>query len=195
VGHGQTKAGRESSEPLTNCRSEDQCGASILIPCPTFMRHGFHPAPPAAALAGCLAQPVRSLWTLAGATHLPRLPCTLGSAQAPLPQLCPAAAGSGQPLRQLPQATTPTQALHRRAGLCLPWQNLITRYKFQADLGLVRSLGRLMASHPEVREQLRACDALLPMPASAQRVRERGFDHSLLLARSSRSNTTGLCPC
>lgn len=65
-----------------------------------------------------------------------------------------------------------------------PWQELITRYKFRADLGLVRSLAKLMAQHPEVREQLRACDVLLPMPASTQRVRERGFDHGLLLAQS-----------
>lgn len=86
----------------------------------------------------------------------------------------------GNCLKQPPRLKRCTAAL----DYAYPWQNLITRYKFQADLGLARSLGRLMASHPDVREQLRACDVLLPMPASAQRVRERGFDHSLLLARS-----------
>jgi ComF family protein len=65
-----------------------------------------------------------------------------------------------------------------------PWQDLITRYKFQADLGLARSLGRLMAGHPEVRELLRTCGPLLPMPTSSERVRERGFDHCLLLAHA-----------
>ena len=65
-----------------------------------------------------------------------------------------------------------------------PWQDLIASYKFRADLGLVRGLSKLMIQHPEVREQLRFCEALLPMPSSAQRVRERGFDHILLLAQS-----------
>ena len=65
-----------------------------------------------------------------------------------------------------------------------PWQDLITRYKFQADLGLVRSLGRLMAEHTEIHQQLQRCDALVPVPASAERLRERGFDHTLLLAQS-----------
>lgn len=86
----------------------------------------------------------------------------------------------GSCLKQPPRLKRCTSVL----DYAYPWQDLITRYKFQADLGLARSLGRLMAGHPEVREQLRACAALLPMPASDERVRERGFDHCLLLARA-----------
>ena len=64
-----------------------------------------------------------------------------------------------------------------------PWQGLITRYKFDGDLGLVHSLARLMSAHPETLQCLQDCDALLPMPSSAQRIRERGFDHMALLAK------------
>lgn len=65
-----------------------------------------------------------------------------------------------------------------------PWQNVIARYKFQADTGLARGLGRLLASHPPAQQMLSGCDVLLPVPASEQRLRERGFDHTLLLARA-----------
>ncbi|RGE43344.1 ComF family protein [Comamonas testosteroni] len=80
----------------------------------------------------------------------------------------------------------PPRLAHCSAALdyAYPWQDLITRYKFQADLGLVRSLGRLMAEHPDIHHQLQQCDALLPIPASDERLRERGFDHTLLLAQS-----------
>jgi ComF family protein len=67
-----------------------------------------------------------------------------------------------------------------------PWQNVIARYKFQADTGLARGLGRLLASHPPVQQLLSDCDVLLPVPASDRRLRERGFDHTLLLARAMR---------
>lgn len=69
-----------------------------------------------------------------------------------------------------------------------PWQDLITRYKFEADLGLVRSLAGLMAEHPQTLQRLQ-CDALLPVPASDQRLRERGFDHTALLAKALAAQT------
>lgn len=80
----------------------------------------------------------------------------------------------------------PPRLSHCIAGLdyAYPWQNVIARYKFRADTGLSRGLGRLLASHPSAQQMLNGCDALLPVPASDQRLRERGFDHTLLLARA-----------
>lgn len=71
-----------------------------------------------------------------------------------------------------------------------PWQGLITRYKFEADLGLARSLAQLMAEHPQTWQCLHHCDALLPVPASDQRLRERGFDHMALLAQALAAQMT-----
>lgn len=65
-----------------------------------------------------------------------------------------------------------------------PWQNVIARYKFHGDTGLAHGLGRLIFSHPQVEQVLDGSDLLLPVPASDQRLRERGFDHTLLLARA-----------
>lgn len=65
-----------------------------------------------------------------------------------------------------------------------PWQQLIGDFKFRADIGLARSLGRLLAEHAPAQPLLQSCDALIPVPSSARRLRERGFDHTLLLARA-----------
>lgn len=67
-----------------------------------------------------------------------------------------------------------------------PWRQVIADFKFHADLGLARSLGALLAFHAAALQMLQECDALLPVPASPQRLRERGFDHTLLLARALR---------
>lgn len=72
-----------------------------------------------------------------------------------------------------------------------PWQQLIGDYKFRADTGQARSLSLLLAEHAPAQQLLQRCDALIPMPCSARRLRERGFDHILLLARA----LTRLQPC
>jgi hypothetical protein len=144
----------------------------------------FKPAPPAAALAGCLAQPVRSLWTLAGATHLPRLPCTrwaqhkhrCHSCALPLPlwSASAATASSNHPDSSAapPRWTMPT--------LAKPHHTL----QISGRPGVGAQSAGLMASHPEVR----AVAGLRCLAAHAglrtARACERGFDHSLLLARS-----------
>jgi ComF family protein len=75
-----------------------------------------------------------------------------------------------------------------------PWQEVIGRYKFQSDLGLVRSLSRLLAENAEVQHLLLNCDALLPVPASDTRLRERGFDHTRLLAASLLTQSDSALP-
>lgn len=70
-----------------------------------------------------------------------------------------------------------------------PWQKLITRYKFEGDLGLTRSLAHLISTHEQALKCLQHSDALLSVPASAPRIRERGFDHMDLLIRSLMGQT------
>ncbi len=68
-----------------------------------------------------------------------------------------------------------------------PWVNAITRFKFHADPGLGRHLAHLMRHTPWVEPALEAADLLVPMPLSGVRLRERGFNQALELARH-------LCP-
>ena len=65
-----------------------------------------------------------------------------------------------------------------------PWQACITRLKFHGELGLAHSLGRLMRHAPWVEPALEQATCVLPMPLSDARLRERGYNQALLLARA-----------
>lgn len=65
-----------------------------------------------------------------------------------------------------------------------PWSGLIAQFKFQELTGRVGSFATLMRSAPWVELALEKADLLIPMPLSEQRLRERGFNQSLVLARA-----------
>jgi len=64
-----------------------------------------------------------------------------------------------------------------------PWDDLIGRYKFGDRPGWAGTLALLLRSAPWVEPALDEADLVLPMPLSAQRLRERGFNQALELAR------------
>ena len=64
-----------------------------------------------------------------------------------------------------------------------PWGGLVTRYKFGNEPGWAGALALLMRSSPWVEPAMEKADLLLPMPLSPERLRERGFNQSLELAR------------
>jgi len=64
-----------------------------------------------------------------------------------------------------------------------PWRDCIARFKFQGEAGWAASLATLMRSAPWAEPALDACDLALPMPLAPRRLRERGFNQALLLAR------------
>jgi ComF family protein len=64
-----------------------------------------------------------------------------------------------------------------------PWVDLIARYKFQAQPSWDRPLATLMLSAPGAEDALDAANWVLPIPLSAQRLAERGYNQSWLLAR------------
>jgi ComF family protein len=64
-----------------------------------------------------------------------------------------------------------------------PWPDCIASFKFNANPGLAAPLAQLLRSAPGVEPTLERSDLLLPMPLSHQRLRERGFNQALALAR------------
>jgi ComF family protein len=68
-------------------------------------------------------------------------------------------------------------------GYTSPWRELIIDFKFQSHPALCRFLGTLMASDPQIQQLLARSDCVIPVPLSAERLRERGFNQSALLAR------------
>ena len=64
-----------------------------------------------------------------------------------------------------------------------PWRGLIARFKYHAQPGWGRSLALLMRSSHGAEDLLHEADAVLPMPLSRERLAERGYNQSWLLAR------------
>ncbi len=64
-----------------------------------------------------------------------------------------------------------------------PWSELIVQFKFRSDPAWARSFALLLRSAPWVEPALEQARWILPMPLSAQRLRTRGFNQALELAR------------
>ena len=97
---------------------------------------------------------------LAGAAHLQRLCGAVYPATTPLHDLCLAAVDYGY-----------------------PWAGAIAQFKFQGDPGWARALATLVHQTPGATAALNAADWVLPVPLAAARLRERGFNQALQLAR------------
>lgn len=119
----------------------------------------------------------------------------------PASPVCPACtARFVQPRSRCNLCALPLPAGLERCGACIkdappldrclavvsyeyPWSGLIARYKFGTSPGWSAALGRLMRDSPGVAAAVDAADLLLPLPLSPQRLRERGFNQALELAR------------
>ena len=64
-----------------------------------------------------------------------------------------------------------------------PWRELLARFKYQEQAGWATPLAWLMRSSDGAEDTLDAADWVLPIPLSAQRLAERGYNQSWLLAR------------
>jgi ComF family protein len=64
-----------------------------------------------------------------------------------------------------------------------PWSGLLADFKFRADPGWAAVLADLVRAAPGAATALGDADLVLPIPLSAERLRERGFNQALLLAR------------
>jgi len=63
-----------------------------------------------------------------------------------------------------------------------PWADALADFKFRADPGWAGTLSMLLRSTPWVEPAIEAADRVLPVPLSTERLRERGFNQSALLA-------------
>ena len=117
--------------------------------------------------------------------------------QAPLCDAC--ISRFAQPQHRCMTCALPLHHPARHCGTCLkspppldlcltatayawPWIDLIARYKFQQRAGWAGPLATLILSAPWVEDTLEAADWVLPIPLSAQRLAERGYNQSWLLA-------------
>lgn len=75
-----------------------------------------------------------------------------------------------------------------------PWRSVVARFKFQDATGWAEHLAWLMRSAAGAEELLQQADWVLPVPVSAQRLAERGYNQAGLLARhlAPRTHDLGL---
>lgn len=64
-----------------------------------------------------------------------------------------------------------------------PWADVIARWKLQSHPALARPFAQWLGSSPAIVQAVQAADAVLPLPLSAQRLRERGFNQAAQLAQ------------
>ena len=64
-----------------------------------------------------------------------------------------------------------------------PWRGLVARFKFHEQPGWERPLAWLMRSATWAEDTLHEADRVLPIPLSRERLAERGYNQSWLLAR------------
>lgn len=77
----------------------------------------------------------------------------------------------------------PLDACHAACTYEWPWPGCIAALKFRGDPGWASPFATLMRSAPWVEPALEQCDVVLPMPLARQRLRLRGFNQALELAR------------
>ncbi|MGQ0709215.1 MAG: ComF family protein [Rhodoferax sp.] len=65
-----------------------------------------------------------------------------------------------------------------------PWDRLVADFKFRGQAALARPLAALLRSAPWAEHLLEQCDALVPIPISESRLRERGYNQALELSKA-----------
>lgn len=64
-----------------------------------------------------------------------------------------------------------------------PWAKLLAQFKFHGDAGWAGALAALMRRIPGAHATLQQADWVLPVPLAPARLRQRGYNQALLLAR------------
>ena len=64
-----------------------------------------------------------------------------------------------------------------------PWDRLIARFKFRHEIGWARVWAALMQTAPGAAQVLAQADHIVPVPLTAERLAERGFNQAWELAR------------
>ena len=76
----------------------------------------------------------------------------------------------------------PLDACLTAVAYAYPWSDLVGDFKFREQPGWAATFAQLLRAAPWVEPALESCDMLMPMPMSKERLRERGYNQSHVLA-------------
>lgn len=85
--------------------------------------------------------------------------------------------------RHCAEHPSPLDSCIAAVSYAFPWTDCIARFKFQCNPSLARALSDLMRHAPWVEPALDAATLVVPMPLTRSRLRERGYNQALELAR------------
>ena len=126
----------------------------------------------------CLAWPARPVCEACVQRFAqPRPRCR--SCALPLPAAALGTAQCGACIRQPP----PLDACFAAVDYAYPWSGCIARFKFRQQVGTAHALAELMRHSPWTEPALEQAALVLPMPLAPARLRERGYNQALELAR------------
>lgn len=77
----------------------------------------------------------------------------------------------------------PLDACFVAVDYAYPWAGLIAHYKFHGEPGWAGAFAQLLREVPGVPAALSHADLVLPMPLAGERLRSRGFNQALEIAR------------
>lgn len=77
----------------------------------------------------------------------------------------------------------PLDSCHAAVDYGWPWAGAIGAFKFEGETGWAAPLALLLRHAPWVATAIESADWLVPMPLSRERLAERGYNQSALLAR------------
>lgn len=80
----------------------------------------------------------------------------------------------------------PLSACYAALSYQWPWRDVIDAFKFNGQPSLAGILAQQMAQHPAIVQALAQCDVVVPVPIHAQRLAERGYHQTWLLAKALR---------
>ena len=78
------------------------------------------------------------------------------------------------------------QRCHAAVDYSPPWDGMVLRLKFHQQLAWANRMAQLLLHTPGVLASLQQASVILPVPLSAARMRERGYNQALLLAKALR---------
>ena len=83
---------------------------------------------------------------------------------------------------------------HAAVDYSPPWDGLVLQLKFHQHLAWASRMAQLLVQTPGVLANLQEASLILPVPLSASRLRERGYNQALLLAQALRQHASNHSP-
>jgi ComF family protein len=77
----------------------------------------------------------------------------------------------------------PLAACAAAVSYAAPWNQAMSAFKFNNQVGLARHLAQTMWQNTAIQTLLQSADALVPMPLTRERLAQRGYNQALELAK------------